>query len=391
MASRLVEKARARASSATTQAADVRKPPDVASLICEATLGPSVFKDGAFDAALLKWRRLSETLLESTLETEDDKREELHGDAWNKLGALFASAWPRAISEGWSLMVEGMEKADPDDDVETVPRETTRKLHADVSAWRDAASIVFDMPTRAGGPLHNSAIRDLVAGACGKQCEARMELAANLANVVDGIASLAQQWNVASNAGLTRFAKAARKALNDAQVLDKDPIEKYLKIAEDIVAETISELEADAKKQFQSSVIETDAVFLPGDVSDLQMPTRDAGADMNDYIDIMTIFMTFSEGRAWKCVEQYSTQWQGKLHATRVAGRNFFKAAWAIGEGDVAQFVDGLDAATKALVDNNKGAMAWAEKSSEKFLRIDAHLLQHRDQLASHIVEMDDY
>ena len=101
-----MEKSWAQASSATTQAADVRKPPDVASLICEATVGPSVFKDGAFDAALLKWRRLSETLLESTLETEDDKREELHGDAWNKLGALFASAWPRAISEGWSLMVE---------------------------------------------------------------------------------------------------------------------------------------------------------------------------------------------------------------------------------------------------------------------------------------------
>ena len=72
-----------------------------------------------------------------------------------------------------------------------------------------------------------------------------------------------------------------------------------------------------------------------------------------------------------------------------MVARNYFMAYRALDDGGVAQFAEGLESATKAVAENNKAAMALVEKSSEKFLRIDAQLLHHRDQLVSCIVEMD--
>ena len=388
-----MEKARLRGSSANKignaakQAAAV-EPPSVASLIGEALQAPSVFKDdGAFDAALLKWRRLGETLLESTLGTEDVKRAELHGDAWNKLGALFASAWPRAIEHGWSAMVEGMHKADLDSDILTAPLDVSKTIHAQVSAWRDAASIVFYMPTRAGGRLHMSAIQDLVAGACGRPCEARMELASHVASMVVGIDTLTGSPDVKCNARLIRSAREARKVLVDAELAQSHSIGNYITVLMGYVTQSFSETAAEAKQLFQSSVIHTEAVFLPGDASALSVPVRDAEGAMHDYIDVMTL----SESPEWGCKDIFAIQWEGKFHHARVAARSFFMAHLSIDDGGVAQFAEGLDSATKAVAENAKAAMALVEKSSEKFLRIDPQLLHHRDQFVSCIVEMDRY
>eukprot|EP00974_Lingulodinium_polyedra_P065181 6301930-Lingulodinium_polyedra.AAC.1 len=71
-----------------------------------------------------------------------------------------------------------------------------------------------------------------------------------------------------------------------------------------------------ATQRFQQGLTHTDAVFLPADVSNLEVPKADVETLMWNLIDVMS---ASAVAEHWNKKELFAAQWASRLHFARAA------------------------------------------------------------------------